>query len=108
MTQETEISEITEDTVVACTKCCTVGKPGKSKEAPLEYSVTLQAWNISGYLTLPVYAIIKLLIIMLYYANTFILLHILIIFSLEFLQNCVSVLGLTADGYLNRFLVSNS
>lgn len=70
MSQETEISEITADRVVPFPKCCTVGKPRKSKKGQLEYFVTLQTWSVSGYLILAVYVIIKLLIIMLYYTNT--------------------------------------
>lgn len=50
MSQEIEISEITADTLVPFTKCCTVGKQRKSKKAQAEYFVTLQIWNVSSYL----------------------------------------------------------
>lgn len=64
-----EISDIIYDTVVPFTKGCHVGKPKKSKKARLEYFGTLQTWNVSDYLILVVYAVIELVIIMLYYTN---------------------------------------
>lgn len=109
MSQETEISEITADTVVPFPKCCTFGKPRKSKKAQLEYFVSLQTWSVSGYLILAVYVIIKLLIIMLYYTNT--INHFTAYFHYIFIRvpsELYSGLGLTAERYLIRFLISNS
>lgn len=104
-----DISEI-KDAILSFTESYIARKPRTSKKAQLDIDlVALQTWDVLGCLILAKH-VIKLLIIVLLITLTrlIVLLHILMMFSSEFLQNRIIVSVSAAESYLNRFFASDS